>query len=201
MSSSTKSISFPCVKMAQPIGEFYIGVIDSKILCEIAYADIRRVEKEEKREILSYLGIQRPLNPKRVEEIKNYVRTVDACFPTSVILAVDGECARYNDRKKELVLKPTKKIVTSNIAKILDGQHRLAGLRNYKGKKFEINVSVFIDIDLAVQGHIFATVNLAQTKVNKSLAYDLYDLETTRSPEKTCHLISVALDEHKKSAL
>jgi DGQHR domain-containing protein len=46
---------------------------------------------------------------------------------------------------------------------------------------------------------IFSIVNLAQTKVNKSLVYDLFSLATTRSPEKTCHEIVVALDKMDES--
>jgi DGQHR domain-containing protein len=42
-------------------------------------------------------------------------------------------------------------------------------------------------------------VNLTQTKVNKSLVYDLFDLAKTRSPQKTCHNIAVALDQGKRS--
>ncbi len=44
-----------------------------------------------------------------------------------------------------------------------------------------------------------ATVNLAQTKVNKSLVYDLFDLAKTRSPQKSAHNIAVALDKNEKS--
>jgi DGQHR domain-containing protein len=44
-------------------------------------------------------------------------------------------------------------------------------------------------------------VNLEQTKVNKSLVYDLYELSKARSPQKTCHNIVVALDQDRKSPL
>lgn len=46
---------------------------------------------------------------------------------------------------------------------------------------------------------IFSVVNLAQTKVNKSLVYDLFALTDARSPEKTAHEVTVALDRIKKS--
>ncbi len=47
----------------------------------------------------------------------------------------------------------------------------------------------------------FATVNLAQTKVNRSLVYDLTELAKTPSPQKTCHNVAVALDGEKSSPL
>jgi hypothetical protein len=58
----------------------------------ISYSDIRRIEGE--RGIETYLGIQRPLDPKRVRELEHYVSSPDACFPTAVIIAVPAECAR-----------------------------------------------------------------------------------------------------------
>jgi DGQHR domain-containing protein len=72
-------------------------------------------------------------------------------------------------------------------------------LLGFAGPKFDLNVSIFVDIDISDQANIFSTVNLAQTKVNRSLAYDLFDLAKSRSPEKTCHLIAVALDKQEKS--
>src|SRR5882762_10468420 len=59
---------------------------------------------------------------------------------------------------------------------------------------FQLSVSVFVDIDMEDQAYIFSTVNLAQTKVNRSLAYDLFELANSPSPQKTCHNIAVALD-------
>jgi DGQHR domain-containing protein len=44
-------------------------------------------------------------------------------------------------------------------------------------------------------------VNLEQTKVQKSLVYDLFSLARTRSPQKSCHNIAVALDRDKKGPL
>ncbi len=203
--SINKSITFPCIKVKQPIGDFYIGSIKAKDLCEITKVDVRRLKSEE-RGFESYLGIQRPLNEKRVTEIAKYVDTVDACFPTAVILAVPGVCAKFNAKVNELTLSPyenkndKEKIDYDEMASVLDGQHRIEGLRNSNSLDgFEINVSLFIDIDIADQAYIFSTVNLAQTKVNKSLVYDLFDLAKKRSPQKTCHNIAVALDKTKDS--
>ncbi len=201
---SKLSLSFPCLKLKQPVGEFYIGCIDSKKLIEITWVDVRRIFKE--RDIDKYLGIQRRIVPKRVDEIAKYTNTIDACFPTGIILAVPAICANYNEKSGIMTLsnyinpeEGEKQILFGQIAQVLDGQHRIEGLRGYKGGSFEINVSIFVDIDVAEQAYIFSTVNLAQTKVNKSLAYDLFDLAKLRSPQKVCHNIAVVLDENEKS--
>lgn len=205
MKEGPKSISFPCIRVNQPIGTFFVASINYRDLCDITYFDVRRILRE--REVETYLGIQRPLNKKRVEEIKKYTNTVDATFPTSVIIAVEAVCAAYDEQSKVMTLsnvvnegEDEKPILFREIARVLDGQHRLEGLnQGFSGNAFELNVAIFVSIDLAEQATIFSTVNLAQTKVNKSLAYDLFALATSRSPQKACHNIAVALDQNEKS--
>jgi DGQHR domain-containing protein len=86
------------------------------------------------------------------------------------------------------------------IARVIDGQHRIAGLFNFKGPSFQTSLTIFIGSDISDQAYVFATVNPEQTKVSKSLTYDLFALATTRSPQGTCHNIAVALDGDSKSA-
>ena len=199
-----KAISFPCIKVAQPVGEFYVGVMKWRDLCDIARFDIRRIVRE--REVEKYLGIERPLNKKRVEEIKRYVNTLDATFPTSIILAVEAVCARIDEERGIMTLsnyvevgEEEEPIYFRDIARILDGQHRIAGLEGFEEENFDLTVTIFISVDIAVQANIFSIVNLAQTKVSRSLAYDLFSLAKSRSPQKTCHNISVALDQNENT--
>lgn len=194
-------VKFKCIEVKQPIGSFYIGSIAYSDLVNITYSDVRRIEGE--RGFETYLGIQRPLSKPRVEEISAYTNTMDASFPTSVILSISSKCATYNSTTGEMVLQPysddDEPIKFSEIAKVLDGQHRIEGLKGFKGDSFDINVSIFIDIDVSSEAYIFSTVNLAQTKVNKSLVYDLYDLAKSRSPQKLCHNIAVVLNKEEDS--
>ena len=61
-------------------------------------------------------------------------------------------------------------------------------------QNFNCAFRIFIDADIADQASIFSTVNLAQTKVNKSLVYDLYDYQKSRSPQKSAHNVAIACD-------
>jgi len=193
-----KEIEFPAIEVTQPIGTFYIGSIKSQDLIEVAHADIRRLEQNA---LDSYIGIQRRLSPKRVQDLQQYVNNVDATFPTSVILAVPEECAEWNPQKSKLRLIATENYPIDKVATIIDGQHRVEGLKGYKGSDFELNVSIFVGVPLATEANIFATVNLAQTKVNRSLVYDLFDYEKKNSPQKSAHHIAISLDTYEKSPL
>lgn len=196
--------AFNAVRVRQPIGDIFVGSIGAELIRKITFFDVRRVMKKE-RDIERYLGIQRPLIQKRVDELQKYVNFVDATFPTSIIVAVDSDYARYDSEKFLMTLSNTKpgddtpSISIRSLCRVIDGQHRIDGLGGFEGESFEVPVSVFVGSDIADQAYVFATVNLEQTKVNKSLAFDLYDLAKTRSPYKTCHNIAVALDTKKGS--
>lgn len=210
-----KPLELNVLKVKQPIGDFFIASINAKDLVDISYRDVRRLA-EEQRDLEKYLGIQRPVNPKRIKEIKKYIdESKDATFPTSVILAIDEKCAEYDEESGKLKLSTysadpengDNSIPFEKIAKVIDGQHRIAAFMDendnwsfeFDDTTFELNVSIFIGADVAEQANIFATVNLAQTKVNKSLVYDLTELSKTGSPYKTCHNVAVALDSEPQS--
>lgn len=86
--TASEWIQIPCIELEQPIGKFYIGAIDCHQLVRISFADRRRIEKGE-RDIEIISGIQRPLATKRVTELRKYVNSIDASFPTGIILAVE----------------------------------------------------------------------------------------------------------------
>lgn len=203
---SPRETTFSCIKATQPVGDMYIASIPFKSLMSITYFDVRRTLGEE-RDFETYLGIQRPLDPRRVADIKDYVTHVDAAFPTSIIIAADQDYVFFDEANKEMTLKNTRlgetrpSIQFSKLARVLDGQHRIAGLEGLRDTIFELSVTIFVGADIADQAQIFATVNLEQTKVNKSLVYDLYELAKSRSPQKTCHNIAVALDRDSRGPL
>jgi DGQHR domain-containing protein len=175
------SHTFPAIKIRQPIGDIYVCTMDHNIVQRITEFDVRRVLRVS-RDIEKYLGIQRPVNDSRIIELTKYVNYRDATFPGSVILAIEEEYASYNEKTREIVLSNTKRgektpsAALRNLCRVIDGQHRIAGLEGFKGEHFEVPVSLFVGSDISDQAYVFATVNLEQNKVNRSLAYDLYEL-------------------------
>jgi DGQHR domain-containing protein len=193
---------FKAVKVSQPIGDIYVASMDYKRIQSLTYFDVRR-KIEEERDFERYLGIQRPLNPQRVEQLKKYVNYLDATFPSSVILAAPSDYAFFDEETSTIRLQNYRdgenvpSINTRKLCRVIDGQHRIAALNSVGSGNFDIIASLFIGSDIADQAYVFATVNLEQTKVNRSLAIDLFELARNRSPNKTCHNIAVALDRNE----
>lgn len=222
-------IEMDYIQIEQPIGVFYIARIDWKNLIRISNADIRTIKDEGKRSdsFDSYLGIQREIAPGRINEISHYVRTIDATFPTSIILHIESsnKFIDGNDIKQleqnyiednfdriyeipnieiDNISKKLKIRADEKVARILDGQHRIEGLRNglqnYSNDTvFQFNVTIFVDMDIDDQAQIFSIINKAQTKVNNSLVYDLYEYAKHRSPQKTAHDIVRLLNRMPES--
>lgn len=90
-------ITFPCLRARQPIGDLFTGVIKYDVLEMISYFDVRRRLQRE-RDVERYLGIQRPLEPRRVDALKKYVTFADASFPTSIIIAIDEEYVQFSEQ-------------------------------------------------------------------------------------------------------
>lgn len=205
-----RSLKTPVFSVTQPIGTFYVASMRAVDLLEICKFDYRRMTYVGG--YVDFLGIQRRIDDRRVREIVSYIRTLDSCFPTSVVISIDEKCASIYDTDvtgvhllavKEYVDSedPSLSIPYEQIASIIDGQHRLKGLEESGQIEFDIGVAIFVGVDDATEATIFSTVNLAQTKVNRSLVYDLFSLAKTPSPEKTCHEIAVALDRLEESPL
>ena len=196
-------ISVPVIKVAQQLGDLYIGRIRAEDLWNIAEADIGEISQQ-RDNIYKFTGIQRKLNEKRVKEIAEYVKTVDATFPTAIVLAASSQIAQISDKqnsvdllvdKMELVERPDAgDDLYRLIVRIIDGQHRIAGLRQANAADFEVNISLFLDADVEDQARIFSVVNLEQTKVSKSLVYELFGYSTSWSPEKCAHDVCLSLD-------
>jgi len=222
-------IGLQYIEVSQPIGSFYITSFNYQDLLSISYADIRRIDDEARDEdnFDTYLGIQRQVSNSRIKEIKEYIQTIDATFPTSIILHIksaeemlDGKPLRsfdedYIDENRDRVVtiknifinQEERKLYVrrdENVAQIIDGQHRLEGFRAYEENglapiPFELNVTIFVDLDLDDQAQIFSVINKAQTKVNKSLVYDLYEYARFRSPQKTAHDVVRLLNRREDS--
>ncbi len=172
----------PLIEVNQPIGTFYISCLPATTVSMIAKT-IRR--EYDPKNLNTKGGIQRGLNPKRVQEISQYTSDPDATFPTPIIIAVKDN-ANYQIESNFLIFDEN-----SEVGEIIDGQHRIEGLkRSDKINDFDLPVIFMFNLTDEEKAYIFSIINSKQTQVPKSLIYDLFSLAEKRSPQKTCHEIA-----------
>lgn len=191
----TFPMKFPAIKVSQPLGDFYVVSLKAELLLKTCYtikAEILEDNSEE--QTISYLGKivnglvgnQRVRTPKRLEEIRRYTETVDASFPNSIILGAnyDQQGNLITDMEKRWEIE----VVSDNfyyliipsldkLASIIDGQHRVFGFEKSNAKDTELLCSIYLDLPLAYHARIFTNININQKRVDKNLAYNLFQFD------------------------
>lgn len=175
------------IEITQPIGTFYLCGVKANQLLKMV---------ETRRRSAAADGTQRDLSTARTQEIAKYCSDPDAVFPTPIVVSVypNKNCKIDTEHKK--IIFPDAEI----IGDVVDGQHRLWGIkRSSDANLFELPVVFMFGLNTEEKAYIFSTINSNQTKVNRSLIYDLFDVATTRSPKKTVHEIARALNSEPSS--
>lgn len=146
--------------------KIYTFPMQVKDLVKISYVAVRGRDKEEG-------AVQRVLNRKRISSIKQYILDGNLFVNTFIINWNDVNYRpQFFDSQIELPL-------VDSAAQLLDGQHRLEGLKEAItvdesiGKK-QILVSMVIGLGTKEAAKIFININSEQKPVPKSLIFDLY---------------------------
>lgn len=156
--------SFIFISVQQKEHSFKLVSMPAGLLTRISYAAVRRKDQEEG-------AVQRVLNTSRIAGIKDFaIRIGD--FPASIVLNWVGGNMIENNGSVEIPDEP-------KIAQILDGQHRVAGLRtaiedNPSVADYQIPVAIYEGLDTAHSARIFISINTEQRPAPKSLVFDLY---------------------------
>jgi DNA phosphorothioation-associated DGQHR protein 1 len=195
-------LRLPALKIVQPLGEFYVTSISARTLLDVSYTIKAEILDDDGEASEGYfggainklIGNQRKRAPKRLEEIRTYTETVDASFPNSIILGVNflenGELEtnpderwyveKIGDNFYNIVIPSQKKL-----ASIIDGQHRVFGFENSKAIDMELLCSVYLDLPLAYHARIFTNININQKRVDKNLAYNLFQFDMEQGEPET----------------
>lgn len=218
-------VKVPAIRVQQPLGDFYIVALSAEFLLTTCYTIKAEIlEDDEDSDGVSYLGKvvdrlignQRVRSTKRLKEIKNYSETVDASFPNSIILGAnyyeDGTLVtdleerwvinEVGENRYELVVPTSKRL-----ASIIDGQHRVFGFTDSNAKSMMLPCSVYTDLPLPYHARIFSNININQKRVDKNLAYNLFqfDMEqgkpVTWSPETLAVYFARVLAKEESSPL
>ncbi|MCJ1887331.1 DGQHR domain-containing protein [Pseudomonas sp. LA21] len=183
--------TYSYIQYNQPGGSFYA--------CTINAADVINRLEVRRRSDSSELGIQRDEDKKRIRDIESYLQKPEAIIPTPIIVSASSSAVSVT---------PNELRIDSNadiIGHILDGQHRVLGLRELqqiapeKLELIELLIVFVFEIDIYSEATIFTTINSNQKQVSKSLIYDLFSLNPNRSIEKSCHEIVKSLNDDEQS--
>lgn len=146
--------------------KIYTFPMQVRDLVKISYVAVRGRDKEEG-------AVQRVLNRKRISAIKQYILDGNMFVNTFIINWNDSNYKpQFFDSQIELPL-------VDSAAQLLDGQHRLEGLKEAMaveeniGEK-QILVSMVIGLGTKEAAKIFININSEQKPVPKSLIFDLY---------------------------
>ncbi len=98
--------------------------------------------------------------------------------------------------------------VIENIGLVIDGQHRIEGLKLaaiIKGESildnFQMPVVFMFAMSLEDMAEVFRTINSKQSPVDPSLIIDLFGLSRKRSPRRLCHILAIGFNETAGSPL
>jgi DGQHR domain-containing protein len=164
-----ETIKVPVINIKNQDIDFYLCKIKAKYITTITYVARRREHEEEG-------AVQRILNKTRISSIKDYLIN-GGYFPNNMILNFVGEeFIKIGSDKKEANVS-----IEPRIVQVIDGQHRIEGLREAIKSmpsigEIEFPILFSLGLTTAQCAQIFININTEQKVVPKSLIYDLYGL-------------------------
>ncbi len=181
------------LKLSHKNIDYFLCKIKGAKLANMTYVARRREHEEEG-------AVQRILNKSRISGIKDFLIS-GGYFPNNVILnfvidtqvTIEGDTASISEDYR--------------IAQIIDGQHRIEGIKEaIKGDpsigEIEFPVIFGIGLSTAQCAEIFLSINTEQKVVPKSLIYDLYGLTNVTNRDFSIDRsndIAIKLNEDVKS--
>jgi len=169
-----KTITRPAALVKQGSLKLYTTSLRVKDLLMDNFYDIERLDPKNPDD----RGYQRLLNKARAKKLAEYLldgqEYQDAFLPTSIFLATD----------KEISFDPTTNTLTFDVEEVgpfsvVDGQHRIEGLKMASEKKgemldFEVPVNIAVSLPKIAQMCHFLIVNTTQKSVDKAVEQRIY---------------------------
>ena len=160
--------SFSYFEVTQNTKRILVTVLPAGIVVNISYAAIRGQSDEPG-------AVQRILNPSRISSIKQFTLKVGD-FPGAIILNWVNKENPIQRSDNKLSFK-----LVGRSAQIIDGQHRLAGIRaaieeDEKINALQLPVAIYENLTTRECADIFLSINTEQKTAPRSLVFDLYGL-------------------------
>jgi DGQHR domain-containing protein len=172
-----EELRLPALEVRQsPERVLYTFAVDAKRVP--SFATVSRIRRPEKGGLQGY---QRPEVLAHIEEIRNYVESTSPMIPNAIVLSFDSRvrfepragAGNAYTRTGEIVI-PIDDAVPEEERPgfVVDGQQRLAAIREASVEAFPICVSAFITDDVREQTEQFILVNSTKP-LPKGLIYEL----------------------------
>jgi DGQHR domain-containing protein len=178
MAMHRKRIDVPAIRVRQGAGrEVFSFAVDGKVLSQ--FSAISRIRGGGVEDLKGY---QRPEVMSHIAEIQRYLESNDAILPNAIVLALTpsvifnvlpGEDGREPVVPGVLTIEWNQDAPASDRpAWVVDGQQRLAAIREASVASFPVCVTAFITGDEALQREQFLLLNNTKP-LPKSLIYEL----------------------------
>ena len=179
-------LRIPAIEVRQSKQQvLYTFAVDGKLVHR--FATVSRVRRDDAGQLSGY---QRPEVLSHIDEIKNYVESQSPLIPNAIVLAFDSR-VRFESstqlgsgysRPGDLVIPIDDELPDEERPGfIVDGQQRLAAIREANVESFPICVSAFITDDIGFQTEQFILVNSTKP-LPKGLLYELLPVTQATLP-------------------
>jgi len=185
--SSQKQLLLPALQIRQGKSRvIYSFAVDGKLLPD--FTSISRIARDDERLIQGY---QRPEVLSHIAQIRQYVESEAPMLPNSIVVAFDRRVRFVPDQRKSatpysstgtLVIPLNGDAAAPKPGWIVDGQHRVAAIRDARVKTFPISVVGFIADTDSEQREQFILVNSTKP-LPKGLLYELLPTTSARLPD------------------
>ncbi len=161
----TESV-FPFIRVKQAERELILTRLPAGLIISVSYASIRGQSSEEG-------AVQRILNSKRIASIKAFT-LAGGDYPGAIVLNWKSSDNPLRKLDGTLVFQQI-----PGSAQIIDGQHRLAGIKAAIDERssiadLELAVAIYENLSTRECANIFLSINTEQKPVARSLIFDLY---------------------------
>lgn len=165
------NIKLSYLEIQQGKRTFYLTKLPAKVVTKISYAAVRGQDDEEG-------AIQRVLNSSRIGGIKAFT-LAGGDYPNAIVL---NWVSKTNNLKR--TAKDISFVDEINSAQIIDGQHRVAGIRAAIEERksigdLELPVVIYNGLTTKECADIFLSINEEQKPAPRSLVFDLFGLASS----------------------
>jgi DGQHR domain-containing protein len=185
MSRPKNELRLPALEVQQgPRRRLYVFAVDGKVVPK--FAAVSRIRRNGH----DVAGYQRPEVLAHIDEIRSYIESENPMIPNAVVLAFDkrvrfesafGPTGTYTRPGEMIIPMENGWSEEDKPGFIVDGQQRLAAVREAEVETFPLCVTAFITDDLKQQTEQFILVNSTKP-LPKGLIYELLPNTVARLP-------------------